>query len=227
MDAIVATLQLDAAVANSVAQAQALLAAGNLTLNGAAVASGVATFDTARRVGVTSVGNDSGINFTIYGGDYSGNAISEVVTGANAGTAETLQDFLTVTRVAGSGATAANVTVGTTDKGSTQWFVPSWHMAPIEIAVGLEARSGSATVTVEVTDDSPLAKMMIYTAGWSMTPPVPQPFGWPGLIAVVVTAGATPLYGDINRNCAAIRLTITAGTGEIVMTLRQAGFLVG
>lgn len=227
MDAIVATLQLAAASATAVAQAQALLAAGNLTLNGASVTSGVATFDAARRVGVASVGNDSGITFTIYGGDYSGNAISETITGANAGTASTLQDFLTVTRVSGSAATAANVTVGTTAKGSTPWFVPSWHMAPIEIAVGLEALTGSATATVEVTDDSPLAKMMIYTAGWSMTPPVPVPFDWPGLSAIVLTAGGTPSYGDINRNCAAIRLTITAGTGKIQLVLRQAGFLVG
>ena len=39
------------------------------------------------KVTILSAGNDSGISFTVVGTDVNGSALSETVTGANAGTA--------------------------------------------------------------------------------------------------------------------------------------------
>lgn len=70
------------------------------------------TFAAARRVRIVSAGNDSGITFTVVGTDFEGSALSEVITGANASTAEGSEWFKTVTSVTPSGNTASTVEVG-------------------------------------------------------------------------------------------------------------------
>ena len=56
---------LDAADDNGIAQSQTTAGAADLTLNGALVSGGVATFDSPRQVIITSGGNDTGVTFTI------------------------------------------------------------------------------------------------------------------------------------------------------------------
>ncbi len=215
---IILTKALTASAVDNIALAQALAAAGNLTLNGVAVTAGVATLDTARRIGITSAGNDSGITFTVTGGDYSGNAISEGVTGANVGVAVTLQDFLTVSSVRGSGAAAGNVSVGTTAVGSSQWFPLNIHITPFDVGVQTHVVSGAATFDIEVTRQRVLSDMQIYRVGYSNAPAVPFPIPWPGLTGLVGDA-----LGSINSVVTAARLTITAGTGTVEVDLDQAG----
>ena len=55
---------LDAADDNGIAQSQTTAGAADLTLNGALVSGGVATFDSPRQVIITSAGNDTGVTFT-------------------------------------------------------------------------------------------------------------------------------------------------------------------
>jgi len=74
---------------------------------------GTCALDTARRVLITSAGNDSGITFTIAGTDVNGLPISEVVTGPNATTAQSALDYATVTSIKPSAAVATTVIVGT------------------------------------------------------------------------------------------------------------------
>lgn len=218
MRPVVLTKSLTVAVAGAVAASQALGAAGNLLINGTLASGGVATLDSQRRVAILSSGNDSALVWTVYGTNEAGGTISENVAGGNAVEVDTLQDFKTVTRVASSGAVAGTIQVGTSSTGSTAWYVPDNHITPFEVAADIEIISGAATATVEVTDDSPLAPMYIYTAGQTMTPPVPTPSGWPGL-----TGQNGNAYSVINRNVAGIRLTVTAGLGTVQATLRQSG----
>ncbi|MCP3924486.1 MAG: hypothetical protein GY714_18085 [Desulfobacterales bacterium] len=109
---------------DGLAEAQAVSGAGALTLNGALIVDGTFTADYARRIGILSAGNDSGITFTIVGTDADGFAISEAVTGASAapGTAESVLYFKTVASVTASGAAAGNVSVGTVDEIATNTF---------------------------------------------------------------------------------------------------------
>jgi hypothetical protein len=108
--------------ANNVAATQSAGAAGNLTLNGAAVVAGVAQLGTPRRVYITSAADDSSISFTVYGTTYNGPCgpigVVETVTGADTNVVATTKLFQTVSRVAVSGATAGNVTVGMSGAGT-------------------------------------------------------------------------------------------------------------
>lgn len=102
---------------NNIATSQSPGAAGNLTLNGTTVSSGVAYTPAGSSVTIASSGNDSAVHFTVYGQVYSPNNSllysSEVLLGANASTVATRTRFVTVSRVAIDAAAAGTVTVGT------------------------------------------------------------------------------------------------------------------
>lgn len=69
------------------------------------------------KVRFTSAGNDAGITFTIVGikvGDLTGKFTTEVVTGANASTADSTNFFAYIESITASGASAGNVSIGTT-----------------------------------------------------------------------------------------------------------------
>ena len=122
-----------AADTDGICASQTTSAAADLTLNGAlcatvngnsiyapALGSAVSTTADAawaRKIGITSSGNDSGITFTVTGTDVDGKALSETITGPNAGTVyttnSTAANFKSVTKIATSGATTGNITVGT------------------------------------------------------------------------------------------------------------------
>lgn len=145
-------LQLDTADANGVAEAQSLGGAGSLTLDGVLVSGGVATFDVARRVLITSAADDSDITFTVTGTDRYGRTIAETLAGGNAAAVYTEQDFLTVTAVTGSAATSGNVEVGTNAVGSTAPLVVDRFVNPAHISYSTE-ESGTVEAMIEVSFD--------------------------------------------------------------------------
>lgn len=151
---IVTVGPLAAASANNIAQAQSAAAAGNLTINGSAATGGVATLDKQRKVLITSAGNDSGITFTVYGTNNDNNTFQETITGGNAVAVATTQDFLTVTRVATSAATASTVQVGTNGVASSKWFPVDTGRNPINIGHFFRV-SGTVNYTLELTQDDP------------------------------------------------------------------------
>lgn len=69
------------------------------------------------KVHFTSAGDDQGITFTIVGikvGDLTGKFTTEVVTGANASTADSTNFYAYIESITASGASAGNVSIGTT-----------------------------------------------------------------------------------------------------------------
>lgn len=69
------------------------------------------------KVRFTSAGDDRGITFTIVGikvGDLTGKFTTEVVTGANASTADSTNFYAYIESITASGASAGNVSIGTT-----------------------------------------------------------------------------------------------------------------
>ena len=124
------TYALAAAVTTGIAASQSGTANTPLTLNGSLVTVGVATLDSggaARRVIVTSAGNDSGITFKIVGTDRYGRPQTEILTGANTAAAQSVKDFLTVTSITPSGNTASTVTSGTNGVGSSAPMIVDWN----------------------------------------------------------------------------------------------------
>jgi len=121
-----------AADTDGICASQTTSAAANMNLNGALTATingnsvyapsvsgtaGTADGAWARKIGITSDGDDSGITFTITGTDVNGKALSETVTGPNSTTVystnSTAANFKTVTKIATSAATTGNITIGT------------------------------------------------------------------------------------------------------------------
>ena len=151
-----------AADANGIAEAQTLAGAESVALDGVLVVSGTAIItqtgkDSAGRpyskhgqvVTITSVGNDSGVVFTVTGEDQDGQPITTTVTGANAGAATVGGYWSKVSAVSSDGATAADITVGITVASSTP-TIPLDVYSASGCALGLII-GNTATATVQHT----------------------------------------------------------------------------
>lgn len=93
----------------------AAAAVGNnaaLTIGGALASGGSCTFDSGRVVTILSAGNDAAKSFTVTGTDVNGDAQTESITGANAGTATGSKYFKTVSGISAVGNPAGNVSAG-------------------------------------------------------------------------------------------------------------------
>lgn len=212
---IVTSVTLVAAAATGVGVAQVLpgLSGLSLVLNGTKVTAGVAVFDAPRRVALLSGGNDSGITFTVTGtgGSWLANtAISEVVAGTNGSTAVTKQDFLTVTSVVASGASAGNVTVGTNGTGSGPWVIWDSFTSDFQVSCFGVVLSGAPTWGVEYTYDDVFGLWL---------PPATIPRALP-LAAMTGLLGTAD--GALTNGCRASRLTLSA-VGGVQLTQQQQG----
>lgn len=194
--------------ANGIAEDQTTAGAADLSLDGALVSGGVATAAEAQIVSIEGTGNNSGITFTVTGDDADGTEQSEVVTGANNGTAVTAAFFKTVNQIAASGAVTGNVEVGwlEADGAVTRSLVTNWRSSPYNQSL-FTVITGTLTYTVQHTEDAPEAS---YTntfstdATWRSTT---------GLAALTATD-----EGNIAFPVRAVRLIITAytsGTTEL------------
>jgi len=85
-----------------------------LTLGGALTSGGAYTADTgtARQITLLSAGDDTRKTFTVVGTDIHGDALSETVTGANAGTATSTGYFATISSITAVGNPAGNMSAG-------------------------------------------------------------------------------------------------------------------
>lgn len=195
-------------------------AAGDLLINGAFATAGVATLDTARRVIITSAGDDSNKTFTVYGTNHTGNPIQETVVGGNVAAVSTLQDFLTVTRIAVSAATAGAVTAGTSGVASSPWKSVDIHFGPVNLSFGVIV-SGVVNWSVEYcyenfnSNQSALGSQPL-----GNYPVAPNVYQHPTLNSLTIKADGTlndPIFGW--------RLTLNSQTnpGYATATMIQAG----
>jgi len=83
-----------------------------LVIGGALASGGSCTFDSGRVVTILSAGNDAAKSFTVTGTDVNGDAQTESITGANAGTATGSKYFKTVSGISAVGNPAGNVSAG-------------------------------------------------------------------------------------------------------------------
>lgn len=205
------SLALAAYDADGICQSQSAAGAGSLTINGALASGGAVTMDAARRVGITSAGDDSSITFTITGTDRSSKTQSETLTGANAGSVESLKDFLTVTAVTVSAATASTVTVGTTGKGSTAPYIADLFSDPNGISFGVKI-SGTATWRLEYSyeDLSPQFDLNANTPIW-----------FSDVDVLSTHDDGADLAGRIIGPVRMVRLTVLSGTGTVTADLIQ------
>jgi len=208
---------MGAANASGIAASQSLAAAGYLTL----VASPV-VLDTQRRVIITSAGDDSGITWTVIGTNESGMPIKDVFAGANAAAAQSNLDFLAVSSIYGSGATASTVTAGTNGVGASPWKMYADTIATPHISFDFEIVSGTPNVSIQYTQDPFLAPIPPTGASSSVANGGPSPN--PTAIDVTTMSDMTMnKQGEMNSVFHAWRVQFNSGTGSIRVTGQQAG----
>lgn len=205
---IVTVGPLAAASANAIALSQTPTA-GALTLNGALATNGVAKTDMPRRVLITTTANESSNTFTITGTNWSGNPISETIIGPNAGTAQSVLDYATITRITISGNASGALTVGTSGVASSAWIVLDRYASP-ETAVQAIV-TGTANYTIQCTLDEATQNNPPSAINWFSSPD-----------SQVVNATANQLssfYPSPNY----VRVTLNSGTGSVKCNFMQSG----
>lgn len=140
---------------DGIAQSQTPGGAGDLTLNGAGVSSGVATFSPPRKVAIYSGSDVSARVFTIYGTDRAGTSITDTVTGVNNTTVSTTKIFKTVTRIAVDAGTGAAVEAGWTVVSHSSWIFLGNKMGHNQYRVCVEV-TGTVNFDVEATTQNML-----------------------------------------------------------------------
>ena len=180
--------------------------------------SGTATMDAGRRIIITSGGNDTGITFALAGTDWAGNAISETITGASGAAASSVLDYLTVTSIRTSGATASTVTVGTNGVAGSPWVRFDDFAAAAQVAIQATV-SGTVNFTVQQTMDDPNRSTsqnptVTYAMARSAVTWVNHPSA--DLAAATATAQGNYAYAPIFA-----RAVLNSGTGTLTTTFRQ------
>jgi hypothetical protein len=174
--------------ANGIAEAQTVLSATTLVLDGVLIVNDIFIADIARRVSIESTGDDSLITFTILGTSPDGRVQSEVVTGIAIGTATSTKYFKTIISITASAAAAANVIVGTVDEFASS-IIPLNHYASDGATVSLENIVGTLDVSVEITFSDVQGDDHIFFAA---------PAG--------LTNETADGYADINKHATGVRL---------------------
>ena len=113
-DVIAVTITADTLAADDDGISASAQVANNaaLVIGGALASGGSVTLSNARKLTITSGGNDSGISFTIVGTDINGATQTESLTGANAGVATSSKFFLTIASITAVGDPAGTVEAG-------------------------------------------------------------------------------------------------------------------
>lgn len=175
---------------------------------------GLGTLDVARRVLITSAGNDTSITYTLYGTNWAGDLISEVITGPNATTATSVLSYKTVTGVLTSAATASTVEIGTNGVADSPW-------------VRFEDFAANSQTTIQTL----VAGTVNYDIETAMLDPNAQgtyAYQAPGLVSWL-DALDTELVNETASKSGFFaytpiwaRVTLNSGTGTVRATFRQA-----
>jgi len=173
----------------------------------------VATLDNPRRVLITAAANESAKTFTITGIGANGNIVSEVITGPNIGTAQSVLDYKTVTSITISAAAAGAITVGTSGVGGSRWvsfdaFAPSFISLQCNV-------TGTINYTVQTTLNDPYDPI---------TPVAPASVVWVNSSDSAVV-GATANQQSNFLFCpvyARILINSSTGNGSVATTFLQS-----
>ena len=119
-----------------------------LTIGGALASGGSVTNASGRQVTILSAGNDSSKSFTVVGTDVNGSALTESVTGANAGTATSSGYFKTITSITAVGNPAGNVSAGINNNALGVVFAGRCRLQ------GFSTVSGGTAGTINIRNES-------------------------------------------------------------------------
>lgn len=222
---VVVSETVTGANANTVATTALFSTVTSVSISGASTGavtvghSGDATLDVARRVIVTSGGDDTGITFTLTGTDWAGNTISEAVTGASGAAASSVLDYLTVASVLTSGAAATTVTVGTSGVAGSPWVRFDDFASNAQVSIQCTV-SGTANYTVQQTMEDPnqiTNQLPTPTYRWARSA-----VSWLDHPDTALVSATTTKQGNYGYAPVFARVVLNSGTGTVTSTFRQA-----
>ena len=112
VSAVTITADTVALDADGISVAAAVGNTAALVIGGALASGGAVALSHGRIVTILSAGNDAAKSFTVVGTDVNGDAQTESITGANAGTATGAKYFKTIASITAVGNPAGNVSAG-------------------------------------------------------------------------------------------------------------------
>lgn len=222
---IVVAETVTGANANTVATSKLFSSVTSVSISGASTGavtvghSGTATMDMARRIIITSASNDTGITFALVGTDWAGNPIGETITGASGAAASSVLDYLTVTSVATSGATAGAVQIGTNGVAGSPWVRFDDYAANSQVSLQCTV-SGTANYTVQQTLEDPnlvTNQAPTPTYQWARSA-----VSWLDHPDSALVAATTTKQGNYGYAPLFARVVLNSGTGTVTSTFRQA-----
>ena len=192
----------------------------SITISGASAAAvtvganGVATLDTARRVIVTSGGDDRNITFTFVGTDTTNTQITEVVTGANATAATTALCYKTVTSILTSGAVATTLIVGTNGVADSPWVRFDQYASNAQTSI-VTTVTGTVNYDIELSNDDPnLPGLTYYQNAAGMA--------WIDSLDTAVVGATASKASFFTYTPVWARVHLNSGTGSVRATFDQA-----
>ncbi len=158
---------------------------------------------TAQQVTLTSVGDDSGVTFTITGTDAVGDPLVENISGGNAGAVTTTGSFKTIASIATDADTDGNVSVGlaaddSVDGSLYQYTNSSYSDNQIDIKTLSAATTGAISIT---STSNVIDQLGDFSVGSSLD------------VRARGRAAGMELTGDV----AATSVTIKTGNGPLVL----------
>lgn len=188
-------------------------AAGNVS----AGTNGYVVTDKPRRAAITSAGNDADKTFTISGLDWSGNPISEVLTGAAAGVAQSVYDYSAVYSIVASAEPAAGISVGTNGVASSRpIFMDRFCFSPTSLQVVV---SGTVNYTVSQSLDAAEIQPQYVDQPPTNNYTNVTWINYPDSVFVAATATAQGNYAYIPNMT---RITLNSGSGSVTYKVLQA-----
>lgn len=175
---------------------------------------GTATNDKARRVIITSGGNDTGITFALAGTDINGAAQSETITGASGGAASSVLSYKTVTSIRTSGAVATTVTVGTNGVAESQWVRFDDYAANAQTTIAAVV-SGTVNYDIQTSMDDPND----YASAIYQNP---SGATWIASLDTAVVGATATKSSYFTYTPLWARVLLNSGTGTVTVTFRQA-----
>jgi hypothetical protein len=183
--------------------------------------SGTATMDVARRVDITSGGNDTGVTFTVTGTDINGDPRSESLAGASGGAVTTALSYLTITQISTSAAVATTVKIGSSAVADSAWVNFDRFSATAPIAIQVDG-SGTVNWTIRQSlNDPSIISNQLPTPTYIWTPASVVWVNHPDSTLVASTT-TTGVQGNYAYAPALAKIVLNSGTGSVRATFIQA-----
>lgn len=181
--------------------------------------SGTATLDKARRIIITSGGDDSLISFVLSGTDWNSNPITETLAGTNASAAQSALSYKTVTSILTSAAAATTLIVGTNTVADSPWVRFDDFAANSQVSIQCTV-SGTVNATVQQTMEDPnYVTNQLPTPTYQWSPATVTWVDHPDTALVGFTATKQGNYGYAPIWA---RVKLNSGTGTVTSVFRQA-----